>query len=78
MLLEVAGVDAGILDGVAAVQHHAVADIDAHMTGTAGFIGLFKEDEVSGACFRRGHIDAHFAQILGTFGSDIPVDVAVV
>ena len=48
MGLPVARVQVGILDGVAAMQHHPVAHIDAHMGHTAGVIGAHEEHQIAG------------------------------
>ena len=43
------------MDGVAAVQHHVVADINAHMGRAGGVIGLLKEDQVARTCVPGRH-----------------------
>ena len=51
MSLPVCGIDTRVLDRVAAVDHHAVADIDGHMGSTRGIVGALEEDQVSGLGF---------------------------
>ena len=48
MGLPVACVQVGILDGIAAVQHHPVANIDTHMGHAAGVVGAHEEHQVAG------------------------------
>ena len=50
MLLPVGRVDGCVLDGIAAVQHHIVTDINAHMGHAGGVVGSFEEDEITGLC----------------------------
>jgi hypothetical protein len=59
-----ARVDVRVLNGVAAVEHHIVAHIDAHMGRACGVVGLFKENKVSGTGALRGNIGAHAPQPL--------------
>ena len=46
--LPVACIQVGILDRVAAVQHHPVAHIDAHMGYAAGVVSAHKKHQVTG------------------------------
>ena len=48
MGLPVACVQVGILDGVTAMQHHPVADINAHMGHAAGIVGAHEEHQIAG------------------------------
>ena len=46
MGLPIGSVDGCVLDGIAAVQHHIVAHIDAHMGHARRVISADKEDEI--------------------------------
>ena len=50
MGLPIACVDAGIGDGIFAVDHHTIADINAHMGCAVGVIGTLEEDNISRFC----------------------------
>ena len=47
MGLPVGSFRAGVLDRVAAVDHHAVADVDAHVACARGVVGSLKKDQVA-------------------------------
>ena len=49
MGLPIAAVEVGIADGVATMEHPAVAHIDAHMRNTRCVIGADKEHQITGA-----------------------------
>lgn len=48
MLLPVIRCDVGILDGISAMNHHVVAQIDADMGSSRGIVSALKENEVAG------------------------------
>lgn len=62
MVLPVGRIDAGIRNRVAAVNHHAVANIDANVRRADGIIGFFKEDQVTRLCICRRNVAALAAQ----------------
>ena len=49
MRLPVAVVEVGVLDGIAAMDHHIVADVDTHMAGSRRIIGSLEEDQIAGS-----------------------------
>ena len=46
----------GILYGVASGHHHAVAEVDSHMTFPRRIIRSFKENKITGFCFGFGNV----------------------
>lgn len=50
MLPPVVRLNGSIGNWVAAVNHHPVADINAHMGCATGVVGFLEEDQVSGLC----------------------------
>ena len=48
MGLPIAAIQVGIADGVATMEHPAVAHIDAHMRNARCFIGADKEHQITG------------------------------
>ena len=48
MGLPIVRIQVGILDRVAAVQHHPVADINAHMGYAAGIVSAHEEHQIAG------------------------------
>ena len=48
MALPIVGVDTCVRNGVAAMDHHAVAHIDPHVACAAGVVGALEEDQVAG------------------------------
>lgn len=48
MLLPVGRVDGCVGNRVAAVNHHAVADINANVTCTRGVISILEENQIAG------------------------------
>ena len=79
MLLPVTCFNAGVLNRVPTVDHHAIAHIDAHMGGVGGVIGVLKEDEVAGSR-RRGRDGRADVKVkgIGASASIIPALTAVV
>lgn len=78
MVLPVGRIDAGIRNRVAAVNHHAVANIDANVRRADGIIGFFKEDQVTRLCICRRNVAALAAQSVCCRASDIPAIAAVI
>ena len=54
-----------VLDGVSGTDHHAVAEVDAHMTFSRRIIRSFKENNVTGLCFGFGNVLALVPQTVG-------------
>ena len=52
MLLPVGRVDGCVLNGVAAVDHDPITDVNADVGHTGGVIRSDKEDEITGLCIR--------------------------
>ena len=50
--LPVSTCNAGILDRLATVDHHVIADIDSHMACSRCIIGSLEEDQISRFCLR--------------------------
>ena len=55
----------GILYGVAGGHHHAVSEVDAHMTFPRRIIRSFKENKVTGLCFCLADVLALVPQAVG-------------
>ena len=72
MSLPVGGIDTRVLDRVAAVDHHAVANIDGHMGGSCGVIRALEEDQVSGLGFASRDNSADVLQSVCRQSSDVP------
>ena len=47
MIPPVIGIDGRILNRVAAVNHHAITNIDSYVTGTGCLIGSLEKDQVT-------------------------------
>ena len=78
MCLPVTCVNVCVLDGVAAVDHHIVSDVDAHMGSSGGIISSFKENQITGTNIGAGYPCTDTAQALSSQSADIPSDTAVV
>ena len=52
MRLPVGRIDGCILNGIAAVNHDSITDVDADMGHTGGVIRPDEEDEITGLCIR--------------------------
>lgn len=78
MLLPVVRIDARVLDGVAAVDHHIVAHIDADVRRAGGVIGFLKEDQVARLGVGRRDIGTDIAQSFGAKPPHIPAHTAVI
>ena len=65
MLLPVGRVNVCVLDGVSGTDHHAVAQIDAHMTFSGGIIRSLEENKVTGLCFCLADVLALVPQTVG-------------
>lgn len=78
MLLPVACFNACVLDGVAAMDHHPVSDINTDMGSAGCVIRPLEENEVSrfGVGFRHGGTDT--AKPLRAEPAEVPSDAAVV
>ena len=61
----------GILYGVASGHHHAVAEVDSHMTFPRRIIRSFKENKVTGLCFCLADVLALIPQAVGGGASHI-------
>ena len=66
--------DVGVFDGVASGHHHAVAEVDSHMTFPRRIIRSLEENKVSGLCFGFRNMLALVPQ---TVGGGAPYIVAV-
>ena len=78
MLLEIACVHARVLDGIAAVNHHAVANIDAHMARASGIVSLLEEDQIARLGFCGRNASAHGTQVFCAPLAYIPTVAAVI
>lgn len=78
MGLPVRRIDAGVLDGVPAMDHHPVTDIDPTMTGSSCVISTLKENQISWPCVFRIDIGGHAPQPLRAEPSVVPTIPAVV
>ena len=52
MLLPVGSIDGCVLNGIAAVDHDPIPDVDADVGHAGGVIRPDKEDEITGLCIR--------------------------
>ena len=52
MLLPVGRIDGCVLNGVAAVDHDAITNVDADVGHTRGVIRPDEKDEITGLCIR--------------------------
>ena len=52
MLLPVERVDGCVLNGIAAVDHDPITNVDADVRHTGGVIRSNKEDKITGLCIR--------------------------
>ena len=78
MVLPVGCIDGRVLDRLAAVDHHAVTDIDGHMGGSRGVIGALEEDQVSGLGFASGDDGADVFQAIRSKSPDVPAVSTVI
>ena len=78
MALPVACVDAGVLDGIAAMEHHPVSHIDTHMGGAGGVVCALEEDQVAGARLRSGNPRTDTQQAGCAQPPEVPAHAAVV
>ena len=78
MALPVGRIDAGIGNGVAAVDHHAIADVDSNVRRANGVIGFLKENQVTRLCIRRRDIAAFSSQTVGCCTPNAPPIAAVI
>jgi len=78
MLTPVARLNGSIGNWVAAVNHHPVADINAHMGRSADVVGFLEEDQVSGLCFTLRNNVAFSHQTIGRLPAYIPAIAAMV
>ena len=76
--LPVIGRNAGVLNGVAAMQHGIVADINADVRRAGGVVRFLKEDQIAGLCICRGNIRADLSDALGAESAEAPANAAVV
>ena len=60
------------------MNHHPVADINAHMGRSAGVVGFLEEDQVSGLCLTFRDNVAFSHQTIGRLSAYIPAIAAVV
>ena len=60
------------------MDHHPVADINAHMGRSAGVVGFLEEDQVSGLCLALRDNVAFSHQTVGRLPAYIPAIAAVV
>ena len=60
------------------MDHHPVADINAHMGCATGVVGFLEEDQVSGLCLTLRDNVAFSHQTVGRLPAYIPVIAAVV
>lgn len=60
------------------MDHHPVADINAHMGRSAGVVGFLEEDQVSGLCLTFRDNVAFSHQTIGRLSAYIPAIAAVV
>ena len=78
MLPPVVRLNGSIGNWVAAVNHHPVADINAHMGCATGVVGFLEEDQVSGLCLTLRDNVAFSHQTVGRLPAYIPAIAAVV
>ena len=74
----VAGVDARVLDRIAAVDHHVVPDVNADMRCAAGIVGPLEKDQVARLCLGAWNDGADISQPFRRQSSVIPSISAVV
>ena len=60
-----------ILYGVSGTDHHAVSEVDAHMTFPRRIIRSFKENKVTGLCFCLADVLALVPQAVGGGASPV-------
>ena len=78
MLLPVGRVDGCVGNRVAAVNHHAVADINANVACTRGVISILEENQIAGPCITRPDDFAVVSEPFGGRAPYIPAVAAVV
>ena len=78
MLLPIGRVDGCVLNGVAAVEHHVVSHIDAHMGRAGGIIGALEEHQITRSDIGGGHPRTELAQPLRAQPAEAPAHAAVV
>ena len=57
------------------MDHHVIADIDAHMGNLRGIVGAHEENEITGLCIGVTDGSAEIAQPLRRCAPDIPAAV---
>ena len=60
------------------MDHHPIADINAHMGRSTGVVGFLEEDQVSGLCFTLRDNVAFSHQTIGRLPAYIPAIAAMV
>ena len=76
--LPVIGRNAGVLNGVAAVQHGMISYINADVRRAGGVVRFLKEDQIAGFCVCRRYIRADLSDALGAESAEAPANAAVV
>lgn len=61
MGLPITRIEIGIRNGISAVDHPIIANVDAHMRNTGRVIGAFEEHKISRLYIGRGHGGADVA-----------------
>ena len=71
MGLPIGSVDGRVLDGIAAVQHHAITDINAHMGNAGSVVCAGEEDKITGLRICSGNGSADIVKPLRTESSGV-------
>ena len=66
------------MDGVAAVEHHIVTHIDAHMGRARRVVGALEEHQITRSDIGGGHLRTELAQSLRAQPAEAPAHAAVV
>lgn len=78
MLLPIACINACILDRIAAVDHHPIAHIDAHMGSAGCIVGALEEYQITGLGICGRYCCTDMAKAVCTKSADVPSHAAVV
>ena len=76
--LPVIGRNAGVLNGVAAMQHGIISYINTDVRRAGGVVRFLKEDQIAGFGICRGNVGAYLSDALDAEPAEAPADTAVV
>ena len=76
--LPVIGRNAGVLNGVAAMQHGIISYINTDVRRAGGVVRFLEKDQIAGFCVCRGYVGANLSDALGAESAEAPANAAVV